>query len=226
MNYDEFIKKHNGVAVDYDGAAGRQCVDLATAYFNEVFGSGIKNFWYDAHHFWDLFDKNTWLKANFTKVKNTPSFVPKKGDVAIWSGTLNGGWGHIAICTGEGNTSYFYSYDQNWSGKACTKVKHTYDHIAGFLRPKNQSKISAKVLDKTGYKQGNKTNGVLALKELLLIAKAIKLHNVGMDKNGTYGKGTAKAVNTLLKKWGYSENGIAGVNFIKKLSDEITKKIK
>ena len=152
MNYDEFIKKHNGVAVDYDGAAGKQCVDLATAYFNEVFGSGIKNFWYDAHHFWDLFDKNTWLKANFTKVKNTPSFVPKKGDVAIWSGTLNGGWGHIAICTGEGNTSYFYSYDQNWSGKACTKVKHTYDHIAGFLRPKNQSKISAKVLDKTGYK--------------------------------------------------------------------------
>lgn len=173
-----------------------------------------------------MFDKNTWLKANFTKVKNTPSFVPKKGDVAIWSGTLNGGWGHIAICTGEGNTSYFYSYDQNWSGKACTKVKHTYDHIAGFLRPKNQSKISAKVLDKTGYKQGNKTNGVLALKELLLLAKAVKLHSVGMDKNGTYGKGTAKAVNTLLKKWGYYENGIAGVNFIKKLSDEITKKIK
>lgn len=82
------------------------------------------------------------------------------------------------------------------------------------------------VLDKTGYKQGDKTNGVLALKELLLLAKAVKLHNVGMDKNGTYGKGTAKAVNTLLKKWGYSENGIAGVNFIKKLSDEITKKIK
>ena len=70
MTYDEFIKKHNGVAVNYDGAAGKQCVDLATAYFNEVFGSGIKNFWYDAHHFWDLFDKNTWLKANFTNVKN------------------------------------------------------------------------------------------------------------------------------------------------------------
>ena len=44
MTYDEFIKKHNGVAVNYDGAAGKQCVDLATAYFNEVFGSGIKNF--------------------------------------------------------------------------------------------------------------------------------------------------------------------------------------
>ena len=51
-----------------------------------------------------------------------------------------------------------------------------------------------KVLDKTGYKQGNKTNGVLALKELLLIAKAVKLHNVGMDKNGTYGKGTVSQV--------------------------------
>lgn len=165
-------------------------------------------------------------ESEFHKGKEHAKFRAEKGDVAIWSGTLNGGWGHIAICTGEGNTSYFYSYDQNWSGKACTKVKHTYDHIAGFLRPKNQSKISAKVLDKTGYKQGNKTNGVLALKELLLLAKAVKLHSVCMDKNGTYGKGTAKAVNTLLKKWGYYENGIAGVNFIKKLSDEITKKIK
>ena len=71
MTYDEFIKKHNGVAVNYDGAAGKQCVDLATAYFNEVFGSGIKNFWYDAHHFWDLFDKNTWLKAQSAPVRAT-----------------------------------------------------------------------------------------------------------------------------------------------------------
>ena len=51
MTYDEFIKKHNGVAVNYDGAAGKQCVDLATAYFNEVFGSGIKNFWFNSSSF-------------------------------------------------------------------------------------------------------------------------------------------------------------------------------
>lgn len=29
MTYDEFIKKHNGVAINYDGAAGKQCVDFS-----------------------------------------------------------------------------------------------------------------------------------------------------------------------------------------------------
>lgn len=219
MNYDEFIKKHNGVAVDYDGAAGRQCVDLATAYFNEVFGSGIKNFWYDAHHFWDLFDKNTWLKANFIKVKNTPSFVPKKGDVAIWSGTLNGGWGHIAICTGEGNTSYFYSYDQNWTGRndPCTRVYHNYNHVFGVLRPKNQSAINPPALDTKGYKSGMNTDGSYALKQLLI------LDGAKLDDNAVIGKGTVNAINSRLKSWGYKPNGIAGRKFIKKLRQKIQK---
>lgn len=219
MTYDEFIKKHNGVAVDYDGAAGRQCVDLATAYFNEVFGSGIKNFWYDAHHFWDLFDKNTWLKANFTKVKNTPSFVPKKGDVAIWSGTLNGGWGHIAICTGEGNTKYFYSYDQNWLGRndPCTRTYHNYNHVLGVLRPKNQSVINPPTLETKGYKKGASTDGSYALKQLLI------LDGAKLDDNAVIGKGTVSAINSRLKAWGYKQNGIAGKKFIKKLREKIKK---
>lgn len=219
MTYDEFIKKHNGVAVNYDGAAGKQCVDLATAYFNEVFGSGIKNFWYDAHHFWDLFDKNTWLKANFTKVKNTPSFVPKKGDVAIWSGTLNGGWGHIAICTGEGNTKYFYSYDQNWLGRndPCTRVYHNYNHVLGVLRPKNQSVINPPTLETKGYKKGASTDGSYALKQLLI------LDGAKLDDNAIIGKGTVSAINARLKTWGYKPNGIAGKKFIKKLREKIKK---
>ena len=219
MNYDEFIKKHNGVAVDYDGAAGRQCVDLATAYFNEVFGSGIKNFWYDAHHFWDLFDKNTWLKANFTKVKNTPSFVPKKGDIVVWGGSLNGGIGHVAIATGEGNERYFYSYDQNWLGKndPCTRVYHNYNHVLGVLRPKNQSVINPPTLETKGYKKGASTDGSYALKQLLI------LDGAKLDDNAIIGKGTVSAINARLKAWGYRPNGIAGKKFIKKLREKIKK---
>jgi hypothetical protein len=219
MNYDEFIKKHNGVAVDYDGAAGKQCVDLATAYFNEVFGSGIKNFWYDAHHFWDLFDKNTWLKANFTKVKNTPSFVPKKGDIVVWGGSLNGGIGHVAIATGEGNTKYFYSYDQNWLGRndPCTRVYHNYNHVLGVLRPKNQSVINPPTLETKGYKKGASTDGSYALKQLLI------LDGAKLDDNAVIGKGTVSAINSRLKGWGYKPNGIAGKKFIKKLREKIKK---
>lgn len=86
-------------------------------------------------------------------------------------------------------------------------------------------KSGAKVLDEQGYKKGQTSDGVLAIKELLLLAKTLKIHNQGMDENGGFGNGTKKAVNGLLKKWGYEPTGIAGDNFIKKLTAEIRKKI-
>lgn len=82
-----------------------------------------------------------------------------------------------------------------------------------------------KILDSQGYKKGQKSDGVLAIKELLLLAKALKIQTQGVDENGIFGDGTEKAVNRLLKKWGYAQNGIAGDNFIKKLTAEIRKKI-
>lgn len=225
MTFDQFIKNHLGKGVDVDGAAGVQCVDLATAYFNEVFGSGIKNFWFDAHHFWDLFEQNAWLKANFTKLANTPAFVPQKGDVAIWSGSLNGGWGHIAICDGVGDTTYFYSYDQNWSGRhdPCARVKHSYSHIAGFLRPKEQSKLTGAlpVLDETGMKQGDKNLGVYYLKTLLSIAEQKKLIPTHITVDKGFGSGTTAVVNALLARWGYRQNGIAGTGFADRVREMV-----
>ncbi len=83
-----------------------------------------------------------------------------------------------------------------------------------------------KVLDKKGYKQGNSSTGVLALKELLRVAKLVGVHSCPVSEdNGDFGKTVTKAVNTCLKKWGYKENGIAGENFIRKLYAEIKKKI-
>jgi N-acetylmuramoyl-L-alanine amidase len=83
--------------------------------------------------------------------------------------------------------------------------------------------VSAKVLDKTGYKNGDGTIGSLALKELLILAKEFGIHKYGMDENRWFGKGTENAVNYLLGKWGYQKNGIAGENFIKRLKAEIKK---
>lgn len=73
------------------------------------------------------------------------------------------------------------------------------------------------VLDKTGYTKGKKTIGVLALKQLILIAKAKGYIKQGVNNDEAFGDGTEKAVNECLKKWGYKQNGVAGENFIKKL---------
>jgi hypothetical protein len=211
--YNQFIKDHNGKAVDYDGVAGAQCVDLAKCYLKEVFG--IKpGAWGDAHAYYDNFSSIPALKENFTRIANTPDFVPKKGDIAVWKSSLSsGGWGHIAICTGEGDTNHFYSYDQNWNGRhdPCTKIRHTYDHFAGVLRPKDQSRIvpQKSPLDTEGFKRGDKGLGVYFLKQRL------KVLGYSVDDTDGFGGGTEKAVNSLLKKWGYRENGIAGKKFAK-----------
>lgn len=82
---------------------------------------------------------------------------------------------------------------------------------------------SKKILDTTGCKKGEKSLAVLNLKALLLEAKKRGLHKQGMDKNNVFGDGTLKAVNCLLGKWGYSQNGIAGSNFTLRLLSELEK---
>lgn len=80
-----------------------------------------------------------------------------------------------------------------------------------------------KTLDKSGYKKGDSSDGVLSMKYLLMLAKKKGLHSVTLDHNGIFGKGTQKAVNALLKSWGYVQNGTAGKNFINKLGEELLK---
>lgn len=89
-----------------------------------------------------------------------------------------------------------------------------------------KNRLQPEVLDKSGYKKGDATIGVLSLKELLLIAKVLGINKFGMDKNRQFGTGTQNAVNYLLEVWGYSKNGIAGENFIKRLHSEIEKRVK
>jgi N-acetylmuramoyl-L-alanine amidase len=105
----------------------------------------------------------------------------------------------------------------NWWGK--------HGYTMDKFRAAVKAKLELPVLDSSGYKKGDKTIGSLALKELLLLAKKCGLHSCGMDENQSIGDGTVKAINALLKKWGYTQNGIAGEGFIKKLKAEIEGKI-
>lgn len=141
MYFRDFVNKYNGKKVDFDGYYDAQCVDLFRQFNKEVLGiaqpKGVKG----AKNFWTNFDNDPNLYNNFTKIANTPSFVPQEGDVAIW---YNGTYGHIAICTGIGDVNKFESFDQNYpEGSACKKVTHNYSKFYGVLRPKAQEKIKA-----------------------------------------------------------------------------------
>ena len=84
---------------------------------------------------------------------------------------------------------------------------------------------SDKVLDTDGYRFKDRGIGVLALKEMLLLAKKLKITTQGMDENGVFGDGTQIAVNQVLKRGGYRQNGIAGENFIKYLAKLIKSRV-
>lgn len=83
-----------------------------------------------------------------------------------------------------------------------TKIKAAGKN--GYKKPNEKN-----ALDVIGYKRGDKSRGVYALK-CRLMALGYKMN----DDHG-FGSGTEKAVNSLLKKWGYRENGIAGDKFLK-----------
>ncbi|MGN0613121.1 MAG: N-acetylmuramoyl-L-alanine amidase family protein [Porcipelethomonas sp.] len=106
----------------------------------------------------------------------------------------------------------------NWWGKSGYTM-------TGFRNAVTEKINEKPVMDKDGYKEGSSTIGVLSLKELLLIAKKLGINKYGMDKNRIFGKGTLNAVNYLLDKWGYKQNGVAGENFISRLHTEIDQKL-
>lgn len=141
MTFDEYFKKYNGKGIDFDGQYSFQCFDLANDYCVKVLGGKA----FVGMYAWEIYQKfsNQPSKDLFTRIANTPEFVPQKGDIIVWGQSLNGEAGHVAICDGVGDTTYFYSYEQNWDGMChpTERVKHNYNHVLGVLRPKDQSKI-------------------------------------------------------------------------------------
>ena len=115
MTTKEFISHYLSIGgIDFDGAYGKQCVDLFRAYHRDVLGKtkqprgvvGAKDFWVN-------YATDPELNTNYTKISNTADFKPLEGDVMIWS---NGTYGHIAICNGVADLNTFQSLDQNWTG--------------------------------------------------------------------------------------------------------------
>lgn len=130
-----------------------------------------------------------------------------KGDFGMWQYSSTGS---VTGINGNVDSNYCYvDYP--------TAIKNA--GLNGF------KKQELKPLDTSGYKIGDDSAGVLALKELLLIAQKLGINKYGMDINGIFGNGTLNAVNYLLGRWGYQQNGIAGKNFILRLYTEIKNKI-
>lgn len=219
MTYDEFEKKYLGKAVDFDGTAGVQCVDLVDQYLKDCFG--ITGVWVSgAKDLYSKFGSYPALVSAFDRVPNTPELVVRKGDIVVWGG---GSWGHTGIGTGEGNVDWFVSLEENTLGQhePTQKVRHSFANdisnpCLGVLRPKTAAEPKALDTD-IWYKRGDKDksgeHGIFCIKQRL---KAI---GYKVDDSGGFGDGTEHAVRDLQRIWGYKQTGEIGQNLVKRLME-------
>ena len=138
MKIDEFITKYIGKKVDFDGAFGAQCVDLARQYWKEGLGilehtgpcsttGGAKDLFLD-------YDKMPIEKKYFTKIPKNKAFVP--GDTLIWDSTETNKYGHVAIYLGKLNNSLIV-FEQNGFKQDGAKVTvRSKEKLLGALRKK------------------------------------------------------------------------------------------
>lgn len=132
MTLQQFLTKWNGKYCEVAGSANavNQCVDLANAYIRDVLGLPIIE-WTNAQDF----PKKAGPAYDY--ILNTPTGVPKEGDIVVWKSADN--VGHIAVFI-EGNASSFKSFDQNYPlGTPCHVQGHTYANVMGWLRKKGQA---------------------------------------------------------------------------------------
>ncbi|MBQ3545904.1 MAG: Ig-like domain-containing protein [Lachnospiraceae bacterium] len=120
-----------GQSIDVDGFYGAQCKDFVNAFTQENFGvtfAGNANVLITCA-----------LPAGWTRIKNTPDFIPQPGDIAIWDYSS---YGHTGIII-SANINTFVSIDQNWynangtTGSPAARVEHNYTsyNFWGVLRP-------------------------------------------------------------------------------------------
>lgn len=122
------------------------------------------------------------------------------GSVNIWQNT---------------DKAYYNGFNGRLDGDISYEDYPTRIKAAG----KNGYAVTAKTLDNKGMKQGDKNLGVYELKSLLSLADAKKIISTHITVDEGFGSGTTAVVNSLLKKWGYKQNGIAGEGFVKKLTE-------
>lgn len=127
--FSQFLSIYNNRYVDFDGYYGAQCFDLVQ-YWSKYIGG---------HRFGGGFAKEIYSQPGsfYTQIPNTPEAIPKAGDIIVWAGSYNGGYGHTGIATGKGDINKFECFQQNDPTGSISHLKiYNYNHVIGWLRPK------------------------------------------------------------------------------------------
>ena len=137
MTVDSFLSYWNGIYCDYDGAYGDQCFDLANAYSRWIGGQRFTGATADLI----INQAGTF----YTRIDNTPSNSPQKGDIMVWN------WPHVGVATGDNtDKNGFDCLEQNDPTNSNCHIKHyNYNGVLGWLRPNSLPVDLQSQLDQT-----------------------------------------------------------------------------
>ena len=121
--------------MDYDGAYGYQCVDLANQYTTDIFGVPAHSA-LGGGNAKDIFGNTG--EQYFTKV--APSGGPQVGDIVCIGGYRSNPYGHIAVVNAVGADGSITVMEQDGFKQTPAKLRALgateRSAIQGFLRPK------------------------------------------------------------------------------------------
>ncbi|RWZ80805.1 N-acetylmuramoyl-L-alanine amidase [Staphylococcus saprophyticus] len=177
-----YMSKLKGKWWDFDLVFGAQCVDSVNFYWNYLTGGRLAGYYAKDIPFENNFD------GLATVYKNTPSFLPQKGDICVLHSGYGGGAGHVFIVW-SANLNSLVGLDQNWYGGAQNNppevaqlITHTYDNPMYFIRPHYKAKTSvvSKAKAKVSKPSTSKAKG-----KKILISSGHGYNDPGAVGNGT-----------------------------------------
>lgn len=158
--------------------------------------------------------------------------TPKEGDIVMfrWGGSYTDkyhsdhlGYVYSAdstyIYTIEGNTG---SNNSDTSSVMYKKYSKSNGVINGYYRPNYNKESDNKEMN---FKKGDKSDGVLAYKSMLIQAQMLGLITQKVNADNVFGDGTLKATKQIQKKYKLEQDGIAGNNTITALHKAINKEL-
>ena len=123
-------------SINYDNAAGAQCVDLIYAYYNYL-GAAVKGGNACAY-------TSNSLPSGWKRYTNSSGFVPQPGDICVWgsyagvSGVTGSEYGHVGLVY-SGNSTSIKTVEQRGKTSPTTDWCEWYTrqtkYVTCFIRP-------------------------------------------------------------------------------------------
>lgn len=174
-------------------------------------------------------DRGRWFESEYSDSSTTP----QPGDIVTFVWNYAGRYNsqdkyysdHVGIVYAVDN-NYIYTIEGNAGASNDTStVKYksysrTNGCINGYFRLNDFANTESEE-EEMNFKQGDKSDGVLAYKALLLLANDFNIISVKIDNNNIFGKGTYDATIEVQKLFNLEVDGIAGKQTISALSSAV-----